>query len=248
MTTRKILITGAAGEIGTFLTSSLPTTRYELVLADIRKPDTATAYPFIELDIADLEQFTAACAGIDTVVHLAADRRTNAPWETLLPANVIGAYNAFEAAHRAGCRRVIFASSIHTGSGYPDEVQVHTDMLTRPGNLYGATKVWGEAVARVYADQKGLSCLCLRFGGVGSRDNARRLTDPIFPPMYLTYEDITHLITVCIDAPDDLRYGIFNGVSNNRYKKLDITNAREILGYNPQDDAFELLEQFPGQS
>ena len=241
--TRKVLITGAAGEIGSFLVAHLSPDKYSLALADIRQPDYDHDLPFTALDISDLAQFEAACEGIDTVVHLAADRRTTAPWETLLPANVIGAYNAFEAAHRAGCRRVIFASSIHAGSGYPAEVQVHTTMPTRPGNLYGASKVWGEAVARVYADQHGLSCLCLRFGWVGDRNDKQKLANPGAPSAYLTYEDITHLIEVSIDAPDDVRYGIFNGVSDNRYKKLDITNGREILGYDPQDDGFALRDQ-----
>ena len=243
MTTRRILITGAAGQIGGFLAQNLPAERYDLVLADIRPPDFPHAAPFTSLDIADLDAFRAACEGIDTVVHLAADRRTTAPWETLLPANVIGAYNAFEAAHQAGCRRLIFASSVNAGSGYPREVQVHTEMPTHPGNLYGATKVWGEAVAHVYADRHNLSCLCLRFGWVGSRERPRTMTDPLGLAMFLSHEDLMRLVICAIDASDNLHYGIFNGVSNNRYKGLDITNAREILGYNPQDDGFALREQ-----
>lgn len=241
--TRKVLITGAAGEIGSFLAANLSADKYDLALADIRQPEYEHNFPFSELDISNLEQFQAACDGINTVVHLAADRRTTAPWETLLPANVIGAYNAFEAAHQASCRRIIFASSVHAGSGYPQEIQVKPDMPPHPGNLYGASKVWGEAVARVYADQHELSCLCLRFGWVGRRNDSRKLNNPSAPDMYITYEDITHLIEVCIDAPDDVRYGIFNGVSDNRYKKLDITNGREILGYDPQDDGFALRDQ-----
>jgi nucleoside-diphosphate-sugar epimerase len=243
MAAREVLITGAAGFIGSYLAQNLPSEKYDLVLADIRQPDYEHRSPFIELDITDLDRFRAACKGIDTVVHLAADRRTTAPWETLLPLNIIGAYNGFEAARLAGCRRMIFASSIHAGSGYPEDVQVRTDMPTHPGNLYGATKVWGEAAARVYADHHGLSCLCLRFGWVGTRDDARKLTHPHAPYAYLTLEDTARLVMACIDAPDDVRYGIFNGVSNNRYKKLDITNAREVIGYDPQDDGFALAEQ-----
>src|SRR5690606_11311357 len=145
MAARKVLITGAAGFIGSYLAQNLPSEKYDLVLADIRQPDYEHRSPFIELDITDLDRFRAACEGIDTVVHLAADRRTTAPWETLLPLNIIGAYNGFEAARLAGCRRIIFASSIHAGSGYPEDVQVRPDMPTHPGNLYGATKIWGEA-------------------------------------------------------------------------------------------------------
>lgn len=243
MAARKVLITGAAGEIGSFLAQNLPSARYDLVLADIRQPTYTPAAPFVEMDITLLDQFRAVCEGIDTVVHLAADRRTTAGWDTLLPLNVIGAYNGYEAARLAGCRRLIFASSVHAGSGYPEDVQVRTDMLTHPGNLYGATKVWGESLGRVYADHHNLSCLCLRFGWVGHREDARKLSHKSGKSTYITYEDITRLIMACIDAPDDLRYGIFNGVSNNAYKKLDITNARELLGYDPQDDGFELAKR-----
>ena len=242
MSARKVLITGAAGEIGTFLVHHLAPQKYNLILADIRQPEYELRWPFINLDIADLDQFTAACKGIDTIVHLAGDRRTTAPWETLLPANVIGAYNVYEAARLNGCRRVIFASSNHAGSGYPWEVQVSPNMPPHPGNLYGATKAWAENVGQVFADKFDLSCLCLRIGWAGSRTDERKLNNPHGPAMYLTYEDATLLVSACIDAPDDLKFAIFNGISNNRHKKLDITNARELIGYEPQDDAFVLRE------
>lgn len=243
MSSGKVLITGAAGEIGGFLAQNLPAERYSLVLADIRQPEYSHIAPFINMDITDQDQFTAACEGVDTVVHLAADRRTYATWETLLPLNIIGAFHVFEAARLAGCRRVIFASSINTGNGYPKDVQLRTDMLTHPGNLYGATKVWGEAVAQVYADQHNLSCLCLRFGWVTNHERIRTVTDPDMLSRCITYEDVMRLIIACIDAPDDLRFGVFNGLSNNQHKKLDISAARDILGYDPQDDAFKISEK-----
>jgi nucleoside-diphosphate-sugar epimerase len=124
-------------------------------------------------------------------------------------------------------------------------VQVSPNMPTHPGNLYGATKAWGENVGQVFADHFGLSCLCLRIGWAGSRTDERKLNNPHGPAMYLTYEDATILVSACIDAPDDLKFAIFNGISNNRHKKLDITNARELIGYEPQDDGFELQEQLP---
>ena len=166
---QKVLITGAAGEIGSILTLEL-TKRYHVVLTDMREP-AAQPHPFIEADITDLKAMQAICKGVDTVIHLAADSSDNAPWESLLPNNIVGTYNVFQAAHEARCRRVIFASSGHTVSGYPIDTQVHPNMPVRPANLYGATKVWGEALARFYADQKGLSCICLRFGWVQARNS-----------------------------------------------------------------------------
>ena len=234
---RSVLIVGAAGEIGTQLAQRL-SNRYALRLADLRRP--ASGVPMLELDVADLDAYTAASADVDTVVHLAADRSPDATWEALLPANVIGAYHAFEASRRAGCRRVVFASSVHTGTGYPDDVQLRTNMPTRPGNLYGATKVWGEAVAGVYSDRYGLSCLCLRIGWAGSRHDRRRLDIDQAPTVYLTYEDAAGVFAACIDAPDDLRFGIFYATSANRSARIDLTDTRDILGYYPCDDAYRV--------
>jgi len=242
---RSVLIVGASGEIGTQLSQRL-SDRYALTLAD-RRPS-ASGVTMLEFDVADLDAYVAACAGVDTVVHLAADRRPDATWEELLPANVIGAYHAFEASRRANCRRVVFASSVHTVTGYPNEVRLRTDMPTRPGNLYGATKVWGEAVARVYADQHGLSCVCLRIGWAGRRDDRRRLDVDQAPTVYLTYEDAAGVFAASIDAPDDLRFGIFYATSANRSARVDLTDTRDVLGYSPRDDAFALREGVAGES
>jgi nucleoside-diphosphate-sugar epimerase len=239
VTDRKVLLTGAAGRIGSFLTRHLAD-QYDLVLTDIRPPADACGAPFTVADISDLEAMRALSSDIDTVVHLAADPSTAATWESLLPRNIIGVQNIFQAAHEAGCRRVIFASSVNAVAGYPREVQVHTSMPVRPLNLYGASKVWGEAVACFYADQRGLAAICLRFGWVIARDSEHLRRDHPLLGMALTYEDLTRLVVASIEAPDDLRFGVFHGVSNNRWKRLDISDARAILGYTPEDDAFVL--------
>jgi nucleoside-diphosphate-sugar epimerase len=238
-TRTKILLTGAAGRIGSFLTRHLAD-RYDFVLTDVRTPAETHGFPFVEADITDLAALRSLCQGVDTVVHLAADPSTQATWESLLPRNIIGVQHIFQAAQEAGCRRVIFASSVNAVSGYPHEIQVHTNMPVRPPNLYGATKAWGEAVACYYADQRGLSAICLRFGWVVSRDSEQLKAHRNLLDMVLTYEDLTRLVRASIDAPDDLRFGIFHGVSNNRWKRLDISDARALLGYAPEDDAFAL--------
>lgn len=232
-----VLITGAAGRIGSFLSRTFAD-RYDLVLTDARPLDDAPA-PFSEADISDFDALRRLCDDVDTVVHLAADPSTHATWDSLLPRNVVGVYNVFEAAQQAGCRRVVFASSINAVIGYPHEMQIHTSQPVRPGNLYGATKAWGEALACYYADQRGLSAICLRFGWVTPRDMPHVPHDHLLS-MGLTYEDLGRLVAASIDAPDDVRFGIFHGVSNNRFKRLDITDARAILGYAPEDDVFAL--------
>jgi nucleoside-diphosphate-sugar epimerase len=239
---RNVLITGAAGRIGSFITAQW-VGRYNLMLSDIRAPGETHGYPFQQANLSDFAAVHALCAGIDTVVHLGADPSMQAPWESLLPNNVIATYNVFEAAHQAGCRRVIFASSVNAVFGYPHDVQVNINMPIRPINLYGATKVWGEAVASSYAAQTDLSCICLRFGWVVDRNSPDIKIDHPYLDIALTYHDLARLVAAAIDAPDDIDYRIFHGVSNNRWKRLDISDARTLLSYDPQDDAFELAKR-----
>jgi len=245
---RKILVTGAAGRIGSFLTNQWKD-QYDLRLSDLQQPKETFGFPFIEANVADLAAVTALCQGIDTVIHLGADPSMEAPWESLLPNNVIGTYNVFEAAHQAHCRRVIFASSINAVFGYPADVQVHTNMPVYPINLYGATKCWGEALARYYSHTHKLSSICLRFAAVSYRpgqnpdyDNRYDINHP-YIDIVLTMEDLTQLVTASVEVKDDFMFGVFHGVSNNRWKRLDLTDARAQLGYAPQDDAFAFAEQ-----
>jgi uronate dehydrogenase len=242
---RKILLTGAAGRIGSFLTNQWKD-KYDLVLTDVNEPKETFGFPFVKAELSDFAAIRALCEGVDTVVHLGADPSMEATWTTLLPSNVIGAYNAFESAHQAGCRRIIFASSINAVFGYPPDQQVNTSMPVNPINLYGATKCWGEALARYYSNAHKLSSLCLRFAAVSYRPGQ----DPNYDNRYdvrheyidliITMEDLTQLVTKAVEARDDLMFGVFHGVSNNRWKRMDLTDTREILGYEPEDDSFAL--------
>jgi nucleoside-diphosphate-sugar epimerase len=241
---RKILITGASGRIGTLITRELGG-QYDFVLTDIREPADTYSFPFTRADLADFGAIRPLCANIHTIIHLGADPRMHAPWETLLPSNVIGLYNILQAAHEAGCQRVIYASSINAVSGYPPDIRVQLDMPVRPANLYGATKAWGEAAARFYADQLGLSCFCLRFGWVVPRNSEQLRPDHPLLDIVLTYEDLIRLIIASLSAPPDIHFGIFHVLSNNRHNRLDISETRRILGYEPQDDAFAIAERLP---
>jgi nucleoside-diphosphate-sugar epimerase len=239
---RKLLITGAAGRIGSFITKQWLDT-YDMVLTDVRVPANDHGLPFHELNLAEFDKVRPLCDGIDTVVHLGADPSMEASWESLLPNNVISTYNVFESAKQAGCRRIVFASSINAVLGYPKDVQVHMDQHVWPINLYGATKCWGEALGAYYGTQTSLSAICLRFAWVTARDNPQIAMDFHFLDSTLTYEDLTQLVAKSIEAPDDYDYRVYQGVSNNRWKRLDISNARAEIGYDPQDDGFEIAQR-----
>jgi len=237
----RVLITGATGGVGELLTERLQNS-YDLALTDIRIPKPTPTLPFVEADVASLESMRAACQGIDVVVHLAADPRPDAPWESLLPNNIIGTYNVFQAAHEAGCSRIIFASSVNTVLGYSPDVPVSANLPVRPPNLYGATKVWGETLARYYSDSSNISCVCLRIGWVKDPHNLG--LPPGDPRLHfvITHGDLVKLIVASIEAPSNLGFGVFHGISNNRHRQFDIGEARRILGFEPTDDAFALAE------
>ena len=239
---RPILLTGAAGKIGSFFHNAY-VADYDFTLTDIAEPTDTHGAPFVRADLSDYDAIRPLFDGIDSVVHLGADPSMEAAWESLLPNNVIATHNVFEAAHQAGCRRVVYASSINAVLGYPRDQQVHTSQPVFPINLYGATKCWGEALARYHAAAHGFSCLCLRFGAVQYRDSEMIHLDHQYIDIIQTLDDNARLIAAAVNADDDIMFGNFHGLSNNRYKRLDMIDTNAILNYAPQDDAFEIARK-----
>lgn len=236
---RKVLITGAAGNIGSYVAEHTHD-YYDLRLMVQQPEEGAAIASFGEIvtgDLSDLEALKQLCQGVDTVLHLAADPDPSATWSSLLSNNIIGAYNIFAAAKAAGCRRLIFASSIHAVSGYPPDVQVKTNEPVNPGDLYGVTKCFGEALGRYMAEQEGLSVIALRIGAFQPRDTASAETHASLLDAWVSRRDLTQLIQRCIDA-EHLNFAVFHALSNNRYKRLDISDARALVGYQPVDDLF----------
>ena len=230
---KTVLVTGAAGFIGSYLRRHWGA-RYRLRLADVKPVDNLQAHEeAVVLDVADLDAFTAACQGVDTVVHLAADPSMQADfYESLLQRNIIGGYNGFEAARKAGCRRLVFASSVNAVLGYGGKEAVEWDAPVFPQNVYGATKCWGEALARVYSDQHGLSCICVRIGG--ARYKPSKNDDPEKVHMGLSPRDGAQLFGLCVDA-GDIGFAIVHGVSEHRKTWLSLEHTKKLLGYAPED-------------
>jgi NAD(P)-dependent dehydrogenase (short-subunit alcohol dehydrogenase family) len=241
---RKVLVTGAAGTIGAYFAEHSHL-RYDLRLMVQGMDDRAEALkPYGEVvtgNVTDLEGMKALCADIDTVLHLAGDPDPSAVWSSLLEANILGTYNTYVAAKSAGCRRVIYASSIHAVSGYPADVQVKTNEPVNPGDMYGVTKCFGEAMGRYMAEQEGISVIALRIGAFQPRDVAQMASSIGMMDAFVSRRDLNQLIERCIDA-EGLRFAILNGISDNRFKRLDISDARMLVGYMPQDDLTTMNE------
>ncbi len=238
---RKILVTGAAGRIGSYFAEHSHH-KYDLrlmVRAADKPEDVEKIRAFGEVvtgDLDDMAQLKQFCEGIDTVVHMAGDPSPSAIWQDLLDANIVGVYNIFVAAKAAGCRRVIHASSIHAVSGYPADVQVKTSEPVNPGDLYGVSKCFGEALGRYMAEKEGLSVITLRIGAFQPVEAARDDKGIQMLDAFVSHRDLNQLIERCVDV-ENLKFAIFHGLSENRFKRLDISDARELVGYAPQDDA-----------
>jgi nucleoside-diphosphate-sugar epimerase len=265
----KVLVTGAYGLIGNLVYARLAAQPdvYDVygMVRRARASERAAMTSYLELPVeklrlADLTDFAAvqrAVAEVDVVVHMAADPNGNAGWESVHNNNILGTYHLFEASRLAGVRRVIFASTNQVVFGYRvDEPYAslfagHFDDLpaeairpifqtqpTRPLNHYACSKVYGEALAHMYAHAHNLSCICLRMGWVTADD---QLPNPKARILWCSQRDIVQMVERCILAPFSLRFDVFFAQSDNQYNLVDVTHARHVLGYAPQDRAEDRL-------
>ncbi|MFO1219254.1 MAG: NAD(P)-dependent oxidoreductase [Burkholderiaceae bacterium] len=226
----RLLLTGAAGGLGRQLRTRLKRDCRILRLSDVA--DLGAAAEGEELRPAALEDRAAVRAlldGVDAVVHLGGVS-TEQPFEPILAANVVGAYNLYEAARVHGVKRIVFASSNHvTGFYRQDEVISPADPV-RVDGLYGLSKAWGENLSRLYFDRYGIETACLRIGSSFPEPKDRRML-----ATWLSYDDLERLVRACLTAPV-VGHTIVYGMSANATTWWDNTAARH-LGWQPQDSS-----------
>jgi uronate dehydrogenase len=229
---KRILITGAAGQIGKALRAGLRGSYPLIRLADVAPLGAAAeGEEVVTADIRDSAAMERTTAGMDCVVHLAG-QSTEGEWEKVLQLNIEGCYNVFEAARRSGVKRIIFASSNHAVGFHRRERFIDDRVLPRPDTRYGVSKVFGEALGRHYADKHGLSVACLRIGTFIVPDRPRDARQLL---TWISHRDMVQLVRRCIDHPH-YHFVVVYGVSNNLRSRWDNTNAK-FLGYRPQDDS-----------
>ncbi|AYG78888.1 Uronate dehydrogenase [Streptomyces hundungensis] len=241
----KVIITGAAGRVGRGF-AEFAASRFELTLLDRPGVDLSglDAYGRTDhCDLADLPRLTRLCRGADCVLHLAADSNTAAAWESVLASNIVGTYHVFTAGKRARCPRVVFASSVHAVSGYAPGRQITPDAPVNPGNLYGVSKCFGEALGRYMAEREGLTVLAVRIGAFQKPEAAREPDSDWMIGTFVADQDLYHVLERAIRI-QGIRFGIFHAVSDNWFKRLDITATRELLGYEPAHDFMRLSPHF----
>jgi uronate dehydrogenase len=225
-----VLITGATGGIGTRLRRLLTGIYPNLRLSDLAPPaDLASQEHFVPADLADMAAVERAVAGVDGIIHLGGFS-VEAPWDTILQANIIGCYNLFEAARRRGVERIVFASSNHVVGFYPRRRRIGADAPVRPDSRYGASKAFGEALGALYAFKHGLRVTCIRIGNVADAPADRRRLS-----IWLAPEDLVQLIRIGLDHAD-IHYEIFYGLSDNARGWWD-NSAAFRFGYRPRGRA-----------
>ncbi|WP_431045043.1 NAD-dependent epimerase/dehydratase family protein [Streptomyces sp. P1-3] len=228
---RTVLLTGAAGGMGTLMRDLLPAHGYALRPHDIR-PVAGAPDAFVS-DLADLGAVREAVRGVDAIVHLGGIS-VEAPFEEILRANIQGAYHLYEAARLEGIRRVVFASSNHAVGFTPrpvgDAPLIPVDTPHRPDTLYGLSKSFGEDLAQFYWDRHGVETVSIRIGSCIPEPTSVRMLS-----VWLSPADGARLLHAALIA-EDVGHTVVYGSSANTRLWWDLAPAR-ALGYAPRDDS-----------
>ncbi|MBP1986011.1 NAD-dependent glucose-6-phosphate dehydrogenase Azf [Halolamina salifodinae] len=246
-----VLLTGAGGRVGQAILSRLAD-EYDWRLLDRepipeeRRHGVPESASFVA-DVTDDAAVADAVAGCGAVIHLAGDPRPDAPWDSVLANNIDGTQTVFSAAVDAGVEKVAFASSNHAVGAYEtdertpemyradDDYRLDGEELPRPSNLYGVSKASGETLGRYYHDHADLDVVCVRIGNLTEGHPPREYERG--QAMWLSHRDCAHLFDRCLAA--DYGYEIVYGISDNDRKYYSIERAKEVLGYDPQDNSAE---------
>lgn len=233
---KKIILTGAAGRLGSYLREPLTKMADELVSTDI-VDDIGKLYPgetFQQGDLASLDDMLRILEGAEMVVHMGA-YADEGSFEQLLRPNFVGAYNIWEAAYRNGLRRVIYGSSIHAVGMHPSNEFIDSDVRHRPDTFYGLAKCFTEDLGSLYWDKRGLESVHMRILSCAQVTSTRALGT------WLSYDDLIQLTQRCIDTPKT-GFTVVYGVSNNDRAPVDNSKA-SFLGYRPKDNAEQFAEK-----
>ncbi len=233
---KKLVLTGAAGALGSVLRAPLAAMCDTFVASDIVDSidGLAANETYVKADVSSLADMEALLKDADMVIHFGAIG-DEAPWDDILQSNIIGAYNVWEAAYRNGVKRVVYASSVHAVGMHLKTDTIGLDVPHRPDTYYGLAKCFAEDLASLYWDKRGVESVCMRIFSAAPPSNARAIGT------WLSMDDLIHLVQRSIDSPVVGMTTVY-GISNNDRAVVDNTKAGH-LGYRPKDNA----EQFAAE-
>lgn len=244
MSKPRILITGAAGMIGRILLEQLRISGEYVVIGTDLHEDVDSGIE--KLDVCDREAVHAKLKAVDQVIHLAwIITGEDVPGE-MMPVNMMGSYNVYEACYLNGVKRIIFGSSNHVNGFYPREAKVTPDMPPRPDSFYGWTKSSVESMGRLFSDKYGMSVINIRIGAVRAENRPLHYRNAT---MWLSHDDLMRLIYACLTAPEDVKFLTLFGISQNTRNLWELEPEASRIGYHPQDNSEpyveELLQEHP---
>ncbi|UTW54512.1 NAD(P)-dependent oxidoreductase [Kordiimonas sp. SCSIO 12610] len=233
---KKLVLTGAAGRLGSYLREPLSQMCEEFVSSDIvdTLSNLAPNETYVKADLTKLDEIVALLEGADMVVHFGAIG-DEAPMDELWGPNFYGAYTVWEAAYRNKVRRVVYASSIHAVGMHKKSDFIGIDAPHRPDTFYGLAKCFAEDLASLYWDKRGVESVCMRILSCAQVSNPRAVGS------WLSYDDLIHLVKRAIDTPIT-GFSVVYGVSNNDRAPVDNSKAQH-LGYRPKDNAEKYAEE-----
>lgn len=235
---KKLLLTGANGEIGRRLHKELKKRgTYDIMGVDI-EPDRDRNV--VQLDVTDAARLEALTVGVHTVLHFAWAKDAEDFLGKVLPLNVTGAYHLYEAARKNGVKRIIFASSNHATGFYRVGEQVKPEDPYRPDSFYGLSKCYIELLGRYYADKYGISSINIRIGNFSGDD--RPLSERA-SHIWISCRDMVQLTVCCIEADPSIDFLSLYGTSANTSNYYEIGYLEDLIGYKPEDNAAALLEE-----
>lgn len=227
---KRLLLTGAAGNLGRVLRPRMKRYCDVLRLSDLATMDPAgEGEEVVPAALEDLAAMQSLLEGVDAVLHFGGVS-VEKPFDTVLPANIVGAYNVYEAARQRGVRRIVFASSNHVTGFYTQGETITPQALPKPDGYYGLSKAFGENLAQFYFDRYGIETVSLRIGSCWPKPTERRQLSN-----WLSYDDLERLVVAALSAPV-VGHTVIYGMSDNRATWWDNGTARHI-GFKPRDSA-----------
>ncbi len=224
----RILITGAAGRLGSELRRGLAHLANHVRISDrVKMSDVQPHEEAVICELSDSEAVMSIARETDAIIHFGGEP-LEADFETILNSNIRGSYHIYESARKNGVKRIIYASSVHAIGYHGIESQIDADSPVRPDSLYGVSKNFVESLGRLYWDKFGIESLCLRIFSSFPEPTDRRMLWS-----WLSFRDCVQYVERGLMTPH-LGYTIGFGISDNRLKVVNDYKAGHI-GFHPQD-------------